>query len=81
MGIAEKYQKSGIESAIFWQLENKVMPHKRQYKEIELSWAGDFNPKIVSLYKSTGATHSKTHYQMRCLFDQNKPFVRSKTIE
>jgi len=81
MGIAEKYQKSGIESAIFWQLENKVMPHKRQYKEIELSWAGDFNPKIVSLYKSTGAKHSKTHYQMRYLFDQNKPFVRSKTIE
>lgn len=81
MGVVEQFQRSGIESAIFWQLENKVMPHKPQYKEIELSWAGDFNPKIISLYKSTGAEHSKTHYQMRHLFDRKKPFTRAKTIE
>lgn len=81
MGVVEKFQKSGIESAIFWQLENKVMPKKPQYKEIELSWAGDFNPKIIALYKSTGAKHQKTHYQMRYLFDRKKPFTRAKTIE
>ncbi len=81
MGVSEKYQKSGIESGIFWNLENKVMKFRKNYKEIELSWAGDFNPKIVSLYKSTGAKHCKTHYQMRYLFDRNKPFERSKIIE
>jgi hypothetical protein len=81
MGVVEKYQRSGIESAIFWQLHNHVMPNKPQYKEIELSWAGDFNPKIVSLYKSTGSEHAKTHYQMRFLFDREKPFERCKTIE
>ncbi|MCF8362864.1 MAG: GNAT family N-acetyltransferase, partial [Prolixibacteraceae bacterium] len=81
MGVAEKYQRSGIESAIFWQLDKKIMPKKPNYKEIELSWAGDFNPKIISLYKSTGAKHSKTHYQMRYLFDREKPFTRAKTIE
>lgn len=81
MGVVESFQRSGIESAIFWQLENKVMPHKPQYTEIELSWAGDFNPKIIALYKSTGATHQKTHYQMRYLFDRNKPFTRAKIIE
>lgn len=81
MGVVEKYQKSGVESAIFWQLENKVMPHKPQYTELELSWAGDFNPKIIALYKSTGAQHQKTHYQMRYLFDREKPFTRAKIIE
>jgi hypothetical protein len=81
MGVAEKYQRSGIESAIFWQLDKKIMPKKPNYKEIELSWAGDFNPKIISLYKSTGAKHNKTHYQMRYLFDREKPFTRAKTIE
>lgn len=81
MGVAEKFQRSGIESAIFWQLDKKIMPKKPNYKEIELSWAGDFNPKIISLYKSTGAKHSKTHYQMRYLFDREKPFTRAKTIE
>lgn len=80
MGIVEKYQRSGIDAAIFWHL-NKVMQHKPGYKEIELSWAGDFNPKIVSLYKSTGGTHAKTHYQMRYLFDREKTFERCKTIE
>lgn len=81
MGVVEKYQRSGIDAAIFWHLQNKVMPHKPQYKEIELSWAGDFNPKIVSLYKSTGGVHAKTHYQMRYLFDREKPFERCKIIE
>lgn len=81
MGVVEKYQRSGIESAIFWQMDKRVMPHKQNYKEIELSWAGDFNPKIISLYKSTGAKHSKTHYQMRYLFDRNKTFKRAKIIE
>lgn len=81
MGVVEKYQRSGIESAIFWHLDKHVMPKKPQYNEIELSWAGDFNPKIISLYKSTGAEHAKTHYQMRFLFDRKKPFTRAKTIE
>jgi hypothetical protein len=81
MGVVEKYQRSGIESAIFWQLDKNVMPKKSQYKEVELSWAGDFNPKIIALYKSTGAEHAKTHYQMRYLFDRDKPFERAKTIE
>jgi len=81
MGIVEKFQKSGIESAIFWHLENHVMPHKPQYKEIEISWAGDFNPKIIAIYKATGGVHTKTHYQMRYLFDRNKPFERCKIIE
>lgn len=81
MGVVEKFQKSGIESAIFWQLDKNIMPNKPQYTEVELSWAGDFNPKIISLYKSTGAKHAKTHYQMRYLFDRNKEFVKAKTIE
>jgi hypothetical protein len=81
MGVSEKFQRSGIESAIFWQLEHKVMPHKPNYTEIELSWAGDFNPKIIALYRSTGGEHRKTHYQMRFLFDRSKPFQRAKTIE
>ena len=81
MGVVEKFQKSGIESAIFYQMDKFVMPKKPLIKEIELSWAGDFNPKIISLYKSTGAAHAKTHYQMRYLFDRNIQFSRAKLIE
>lgn len=80
MGVVSAHQRSGIESAIMWYLDRQVMPKKPNYREIELSWAGDFNPKIVSLYKATGAVHTKTHWQMRFLFDRSKPFERARTI-
>ena len=79
MGVTPKYQKSGIESAIFWH-QDKLMKHKPEYKEVELSWAGDFNPKIIALYKSVGGVHVKTHYTMRYLFDRTKPFKRVPII-
>ncbi len=78
-GISAKYQKSGIESAIFFNLR-PVMYRKPWYKELELSWAGDFNPKIVSLYESVGGKKMKTHYTMRYLFDRNKPFKKAPII-
>ena len=79
MGVVPKYQRSGVESAIFW-CQEKLMKKKPQYTEIELSWAGDFNPKIVSLYESVGGEHVKTHYTMRYLFDRTKPFHRAPII-
>ncbi len=79
IGIVPKFQKSGIESGIFWHLR-PVMYKKRWYREMELSWAGDFNPKIVALYESVGGKRKKTHYTMRYLFDRNKPFTRAPKI-
>ena len=79
IGIVPKFQRSGVESAIFWHLR-PVMYRKNWYKEMELSWAGDFNPKIVALYKSVGGKHTKTHYTMRYLFDRTKPFSRAPII-
>ena len=79
MGVSPKFQRSGIESAIFWH-QDKLMKKKPQYTEVELSWAGDFNPKIVALYESVGGKHVKTHYTMRYLFDRNKPFERAPII-
>lgn len=81
MGIDPKYQRSGVESAIFWHQE-QIMKKKshRHYNEIELSWAGDFNPKIIAVYEATGAKRTKTHYTMRYLFDRSKPFTRAPII-
>ncbi|MEZ5070541.1 MAG: hypothetical protein R2751_06160 [Bacteroidales bacterium] len=54
----------------------KVMDHKPEYKEFELSWVGDFNPKMIALYQATGAVHAKTHHTYRCLFKPEKPYSR-----
>ena len=52
------------------------MKHKPWFKEIELSWVGDFNPKMRKLYEATGASQAKTHVTYRYLFDRNVPFKR-----
>ena len=74
-GVVPAYQNSGIESGIFWQL-NKVVPKLPQFKQIELSWVGDFNPKMISLYQATGAIHAKTHITYRYMINQDIPFQR-----
>ena len=74
-GVIPKFQNSGVESGIFYLLR-KVMDNKPQYTEFELSWVGDFNPKMISLYLATGAVHAKTHHTYRYLFDRELPFQR-----
>ncbi len=76
-GIDPAFQNTGIESVIFKKLF-EVYRKKTHYKELELSWVGDFNPKMISIYKALGAKHAKTHITYRYLFDINTPFIRFK---
>jgi hypothetical protein len=80
MGVIPKFQGAGIESGIFWQLR-QVLLKKDWYKEMELSWVGDFNPKMITLFDAVGGKYAKTHLTMRYLFDRNKPFERLPIIE
>jgi GNAT superfamily N-acetyltransferase len=71
MGVKPKYQRMGIESGIFWNLRDVVA--KRTYlKEMELSWVGDFNPKMRAVHESMGATFGKRHITYRYIFDPAK---------
>ncbi|MEI6821707.1 MAG: GNAT family N-acetyltransferase [Bacteroidota bacterium] len=79
MGVAPKYQKSGIESALFWHLQ-QVMNKKPWYTELELSWVGDFNPKMRALHESVGAKYAKKHVTYRKLFNDESRFQRSIII-
>lgn len=67
MGTKEAFQKHGLESALFMKLGDYVLP-KQQYKELELSWVGDFNDKMLSLHEATGAYFAKKHLTMRKKF-------------
>ncbi|WP_320111482.1 GNAT family N-acetyltransferase [Draconibacterium orientale] len=81
MGVDPKYQRAGIESGIFWHQE-QIMKNKshKHYTEVELSWAGDFNPKIIAIYEATGAKKAKTHYTMRYMFDRSKKVTKAPLI-
>lgn len=80
LGVIPKFQGAGIESGIFWQLR-QVLLRKSWYKEMEMSWVGDFNPKMISLFNAIGSHRAKTHETLRYLFDRNKPFERLPIIE
>jgi GNAT superfamily N-acetyltransferase len=60
MGTKEKYRNQGLESALFIKLKEYVFS-LGHYEELELSWVGDFNKKMISLHESTGATFAKRH--------------------
>lgn len=79
LGVVPKYQGKGIESGIFHHLK-KVMLRKSWYNEMEMSWVGDFNPKMNALFKSFGATRTLTHHTMRYLFDREKEFKKAPVI-
>jgi hypothetical protein len=74
-GVIPKFQNSGVESGIFWNLR-QVMDHKPHYQEVELSWVGDFNPKMIALYEAVGGVRAKTHHTYRFMIDKNLPFER-----
>ncbi len=67
MGTKQASQKHGLESALFIKLKEYVLPLK-QYEELELSWVGDFNDKMLALHEATGATFGKRHATMRKIF-------------
>ncbi len=67
MGTKSAYQKHGLESALFIKLKEYVLP-LNQYDELELSWVGDFNDKMLSIHQATGATFGKRHLTMHKLF-------------
>jgi GNAT superfamily N-acetyltransferase len=75
MGVVPQYQGLGIESALFYQLHGELLK-KPHYTEIELSWVGDFNPKMRRTFVNTGGYPAKKYITYRYLFDRKKEFNR-----
>lgn len=74
-GVVPKYQGTGLESAIFRKLE-AVFSRKYWWTEIELSWVGDYNPKMRAVYEAVGAKLAKKYFTLRYLFDREARFER-----
>ena len=60
MGTKESYRNQGLESCMFMKLQEYVQP-LGHYEELELSWVGDFNSKMLALHQAVGATYAKKH--------------------
>jgi len=74
-GIYPEYRNTGIISALFYQLI-KILKDKPRQEEIELSWVGDYNPKMIGIYDKMGGKQINTHITYMHLFDPTVPFER-----
>ncbi|HBH83743.1 MAG: hypothetical protein A2X05_01755 [Bacteroidetes bacterium GWE2_41_25] len=72
-GVHPSYQNSGVESAIFLHLYNMFLK-KPWFIELELSWVGDYNPKMIAIYEALGASRAKTHITFRYLINDKLTF-------
>jgi hypothetical protein len=76
-GVHPSYQNSGVESAIFYKVYG-VLKLKPWYKELELSWVGDYNPGMIAIYEALGAHRAKTHITYRYMINDKLEFTRYK---
>jgi len=78
-GVVPEFQRSGVDYYMIVEAE-KVIKSKRRYKDLELQWQGDFNPKMINISKNLGATESRRLVTYRYIFDQTIPFHRHPIV-
>lgn len=80
-GVVPEHQGKGAEAAIIMAFADMVKKEKDfQYKQIEMNWIGDFNPKMIHVVKQIGGKEHKIHHTYRYLFDRTKEFKRMEII-
>ncbi len=74
-GVVPEYQNKGIDYYMIME-GAKVIQTEMQYRELEMQWQGDFNPKILNISRNLGATQSRKLATYRYLFDRTREFKR-----
>jgi hypothetical protein len=74
-GILPEYQNTGLVAALFLQFV-KVLKKRPKQTEIELSWVGDYNLKMINIYNKIGGKLTKRHITYMYLFNPELKFKR-----
>jgi hypothetical protein len=76
-GIVPEWQGKGIDAFIVGEAYKDVMKPSFPYREYEMQWIGDFNPKMLNVGLSLGdVSPSRKLTTYRYLFDRTKEFRR-----
>lgn len=79
-GVVPKYQALGIDSFMIYEC-GLLVQNKGWYHQYEMGWAGDWNPKMINIYKSLGAVQSRRMVTFRYLFDREREFERHPEMD
>jgi hypothetical protein len=76
-GIVPEFQGKGVDAFMIGESANVLQQENSTYRDYELQWIGDFNPKMMNIARKLGdVTISRELATYRYLFDRKKPFVR-----
>jgi hypothetical protein len=78
-GIVPEWQGTGIDYYMIVEA-SKIIQAKKKYKELELQWQGDFNPKMIAISKNLGCTLSRKLATFRYQFDKTAEFKRHPVL-
>lgn len=78
-GVVPEFQGKGVDA--FMIVEGaKVIQGTLSYRQYELQWIGDFNPKMLNIAESLGTKPSRKLITYRYLFDRTKEFRRHPVL-
>ena len=70
--VVPEYRGRGIEGALVMEFAKTAFSPDFPYKDIDLTWVGDFNPLMMRFQEQIGGKIYKTHATYRLLFDPEK---------
>ena len=79
-GVVPKYQALGVDSYLIY-ASGLTIQGKGWYDQYEMGWAGDWNPKMVNIYKSLGGKQSRRMVTYRFIFDEQYLFERHPEMD
>jgi hypothetical protein len=79
-GIIPKFQALGIDSFMIYE-GALLVQNNNWYTDYEMGWAGDWNPKMLNIYKSLGAHQSRRMVTYRYIFLDKYAFERHPVME
>ncbi len=71
-GIIPEHRGKGVEGAMVMKFAELAFSKDFPYKDIDLTWVGDFNPMMMRFQQQIGGSIYKTHVTYRLLFDAYK---------
>ncbi|MCL2561352.1 MAG: hypothetical protein FWE10_03400 [Rikenellaceae bacterium] len=76
-GVVPEFQGKGVEAGMICAFEQIVARGEVDYKTLELTWIGDFNPVMMRVVENyVCAQRLKMHTTYRLLFDPAREFTR-----
>ena len=79
-GITPKHQRKGLEGALIMKIKEQFDSKSSSYKNLIITWIGDFNPKMLKIIDNLGTKKYMTLVTYRKLFDEKAKFERCQKI-